>query len=141
MCFSWKPGRAAINRRRHFHAPHFSWFLPEFPPFLPRSTLAPQLPTAALAADHDQQGIIGGCGGGGDWVEGAVPALWSRDRGSAWLICSDSGERAAWTAMTSGFSHHPLPVMHSPKTQSQWPTATSQELGVLPPTALVLMWP
>lgn len=60
MCFSWKPCRAAKNRGRHFHAPHFSWFLSEFPPFLPRSTLAPQLPTAALAADHDQQGIIGG---------------------------------------------------------------------------------
>lgn len=59
MCFSWKPGRAAINWGRHFHAPHFSWFLSEFPPFLPRSTLAPQLPTAALAADHNQQGISG----------------------------------------------------------------------------------
>lgn len=39
MCFSWKPGRAAVNRGRHFHAPHFSWFLSEFPPFLPRSTV------------------------------------------------------------------------------------------------------
>lgn len=65
----------------------------------------------------------------------------SRTEVLVWLICSDSGERAAWTAMTSGFSHHPLPVMHSPKTQSRWPTVTSQELGVLPPTALVLMWP
>lgn len=100
MCFSWKPGRAAINRRRHFHAPHFSWFLPEFPPFLPRSTLAPQLPTAALAADHDQQGIIGGSGGGGEGVEGGgcssslmepgqkfclvdLPWLW-------WTSCLDS---------------------------------------------------
>lgn len=57
--FFWKPCRAAINQGRHFHAPHFSWFLSEFPPFLSPSTLAPLLPTAALAADHDQQGIMG----------------------------------------------------------------------------------
>lgn len=59
MCFSWKPGCAAINQGRHFHAPHFSWFLSEFPPFLSHSTLAPELPTAALAADHNQQGTVG----------------------------------------------------------------------------------
>lgn len=59
MCFSWKPGSAAINQGRHFHAPHFSWFLSEFPPFLSHSTLAPELPTAALAADHSQRGTVG----------------------------------------------------------------------------------
>lgn len=59
MCFSWKPGCAAINQGRHFHAPHFSWFLSEFPPFLSHSTLAPELPTAALAADHNQPGDFG----------------------------------------------------------------------------------
>lgn len=59
MCFSWKPGCAAINQGRHFHAPHFSWFLSEFPPFLSHSTLAPELPTAALAADHSQRGTVG----------------------------------------------------------------------------------
>lgn len=59
MCFSWKPGCAAINQGRHFHAPHFSWFLSEFPPFLSHSTLAPELPTAALAADHSQRGTMG----------------------------------------------------------------------------------
>lgn len=59
MCFSWKPGCTAINQGRHFHAPHFSWFLSEFPPFLSHSTLAPELPTAALAADHSQRGTVG----------------------------------------------------------------------------------
>lgn len=59
MCFSWKPGCAAINQGRHFHAPHFSWFLSEFPPFLSHSTLAPELPTAALAADRSQRGTVG----------------------------------------------------------------------------------
>lgn len=58
-CFSWKPGCAAINQGRHFHAPHFSWFLSEFPPFLSHSTLAPQLPTAALTADHSQRSTVG----------------------------------------------------------------------------------
>lgn len=54
LCFSWKPSCAAINQGRHFHAPHFSWFLSEFPPFLFHSTLAPEVPRAALAADHNQ---------------------------------------------------------------------------------------
>lgn len=79
MCFSWKPGRAAINRGRHFHAPHFSWFLIEFPPFLPRSTLAPRLPSAALGADHDQQGIIAK-------GEGAVALMEPRQK-----FCPSSG--------------------------------------------------
>lgn len=61
--------------RETFSCSTFLWFLSEFPPFLPRSTLAPQLPTAALAVDHDQQGIIGG--------GGAVTPSWSRDRSSA----------------------------------------------------------
>lgn len=59
MCFFWMPGFAAINQGRHFHAPHFSWFLSEFPPFLSHSTLAPGLPTVALAANHSQQGTVG----------------------------------------------------------------------------------
>lgn len=59
MCFSWKLSSAAINQGRHFHAPHFSWFLSEFPPFLSHSTLAPELPTATLAVDHSQQGTAG----------------------------------------------------------------------------------
>lgn len=46
MCFSWKPwAPAAINQGRHFHAPHFSWFLSKFTPFLSRSTAGPELPT------------------------------------------------------------------------------------------------
>lgn len=49
LCCSWKVVCAAINQGRHFHTPHFSWFLSGFPPFLSHSTLAPELPTAALA--------------------------------------------------------------------------------------------
>lgn len=51
---------------------------------------------------------------------------------------SDNGRFTIWTA---SFFHHPSQIMHSLKSQSGWPTVTIQELPVLPPTALVLMWP
>lgn len=60
MCFFWKPGCAAINQGRHFHAPHFSWFLSEFPPFLSHSTLAPVLPTAAPAQPTANRALTAG---------------------------------------------------------------------------------
>lgn len=60
----------------------------------------------------------------------------------SWLILDgcDYGELAAWTAWPQDSSHHPSRIMHSLETQSWWPPVTSQELKVLPPTDLVLMW-
>lgn len=53
MCFFWKPGPAAINQGRHFHAPHFSWFLlPSFlaPPWLHSYLLLHWLQTTSSRA-------------------------------------------------------------------------------------------
>lgn len=60
MCFSWHPrAPAAINQGRHFHAPHFSWFLSEFTPFLSRSTSAPELPSCCTGWRQQQAWALG----------------------------------------------------------------------------------
>lgn len=133
MCFFWKPGRAAINQGRHFHAPHFSWFLSEFPPFLSPSTLAPLLPAAALAEDHGLRGVAG-------WPS-TLQSLGERFLHMLCCLTLDGSDNGGFTIWTASFSRHPSQIMHSLKSQSGWPTVTGQELPVLPPTALVLMWP
>lgn len=136
MCFSWKPGRAAINQGRHFHAPHFSWFLSESPPFLHCSTVTYCCTGCRpWPAGHQWGGQFHPYGAGTE----VLPLL----QRLSWLILDgcDFGELAAWTAWPQDSSHHPSRIIHSLETQSWWPPVTSQELKVLPPTDLVLMWP
>lgn len=117
MCFSWKPSSAAINQGRHFHAPHFSWFLSEFPPFLSHSTLAPMLPTAALAADHSQRGTVG-------WPIPPTPPKklsWLSLDGPRWRI-------RHLGSTTQALFHHPSQIIHCFHTLSWWPTVISYKL-------------
>lgn len=135
MCFSWKPGRAAINQGRHFHAPHFSWFLSEFPPFLPHSAVTYCCTGCRPRPAGHQWGSQFHPYGAGTEVLPLLQRLsWLMLHGWLWWArCLDG--------LTPAFSHQPAQIMHSLKTQSWWPTVTSQELKVLPPTGLVLMWP
>lgn len=128
MCFSWKPGCAAINQGRHFHAPHFSWFLSEFPPFLSHSTLAPELPTAALAADHSQRGIRGWPGPSHPSSKAFLVVLGLL---SQWRI----PQRICHLDGTVLF-HHPSQIIHCLHACSWWPTVISSKLKALWPTAL-----
>lgn len=118
MCFSWKPGCVAINQGRHFHAPHFSWFLSEFPPFLSHSTLAPELPTAALAADHNQRGTVGR----------PVPPTgsWSLPYPS---LCRQSSPGCPWLTLSvenpskdPTLGHHYPSVLSPPSSNNTWST-------------------
>lgn len=126
MCFSWKPGCAAINQGRHFHAPHFSWFLSEFPPFLSHSTLAPELPTAALAADHSQQGTVG-------WpvppsqLEQNLPPPPPKTLlvVLGWLSHRRIPQRIHLDSSTSALFHRPSQIIHCLHTQSWWPAVIS----------------
>lgn len=125
MCFFWKPGRAAINQGRHFHAPHFSWFLSEFPPFLSPSTLAPLLPTAALAADHGLQGIAG-------WPS-TLQSL--GEKFSLFALLLDLGWLRQWRIhhLDSKFLSPPFTNNAQPE-KSEWMANSNQSGASSPPT-------